>query len=360
MKIRTRFLMILVVLVMVCGAGFGAVSAQDAEMVDVTQVGFLVIDLAPLFIGIQNGYFADEGLNMEFVEIDSGQLGVGAVVTGLADFVDLGVEDVVTLQAEGKDVVLVYSMVNSLTMDMVVSTSALEERGVTRESPLEERYAALEGLTFGISRPGAPTELYPKWFLTQAGLNPDTDAEFVAVGGGSALLAALETGQIDAYMLSAPTPIIAEQEGVGQILIMNSAGDVPEFADFAFESITVRREFAEENPGVVEGYSRAMDRANQFLIEHTDEAVQILQENYFPDTDIETVRISLVGTLPAINPDGDLSEEAIANQLQVLIDLGALEEMPDTAEGVLWTNQYNPDTLPDTLGEAEAEATAAS
>ena len=89
MKIRTRFLMILVVLVMVCGASFSGVSAQDAEMVDVTQVGFLVIDLAPLFIGIQNGYFADEGLNMEFVEIDSGQLGVGAVVTGLADFVDL-------------------------------------------------------------------------------------------------------------------------------------------------------------------------------------------------------------------------------------------------------------------------------
>src|SRR5688500_11099802 len=140
MKIRTRFLMILAILVMVCGAGFGDVSAQDAELTDVTQVGFLVIDLAPLFIGIENGYFADEGLNMEVVEIDSCQLGVGAVVTGLADFVDLGVEDVVTLQAEGKDVVLVYSMVNSLTMDMVVSTSALEERGVTRESPLEDRY----------------------------------------------------------------------------------------------------------------------------------------------------------------------------------------------------------------------------
>ncbi len=351
--LRQRLVTVVLVLLVALGVGVGAGSAQE-ELVDVTQVGFLVIDLAPLFIGIQNGYFADEGLEMEFVEIDSGQLGVGAVVTGLADFVDLGVEDVVLLQQEGQDVILVYSMVDNLTMDMVVRTEVLEEAGVSRESPLEERYAALEGLTFGITRPGAPTELYPRWFLTQAGLNPDTDATFVAVGSGAALLAALETGQIDAYMLSAPTPYAAQNAGFGQILIQNSAGDVPQFSDFAFESITVRREFAEANPEVIEGYARAMDRANQFLIENTEEALQIIQENYFPDTDMETLRISLEATIPAINPDGDLSEQALINQLQVLIDLGLLEAMPDTSEGILWTNEYNPDTIDETALMAEA------
>jgi ABC-type nitrate/sulfonate/bicarbonate transport system substrate-binding protein len=352
--LRQKFLILVLVFVMVLGVGFGTTTAQQ-ELTDVTQVGFLVVDIAPLLIGIENGYFADEGLNMRYVEIDSGQLGVGAVYTGLADFVDLGVEDVVDLQAQGKDVILVYSMVDNLTMDMVVRNEVLEEKGITHDSSLEDRYAALQGMTFGITRPGAPTELYPKWFLTQAGLNPDTDANFVAVGSGAALLAALESGQIDAYMLSAPTPYTAQNEGIGTILIQNSAGDVPQFSDFAFESITVRRQFAEEHPELVEGYSRAMDRANQFLLEHTDEALTILHDKYFPDTDMDTLRISLEATLPAINPDGDLSEQAIINQLQVLIDLGIIESMPDTSEGVLWTNQYNPKTL-----GAEAEATPAS
>jgi ABC-type nitrate/sulfonate/bicarbonate transport system substrate-binding protein len=327
--------------------GVVGVAAQDDRPEPVTQVGFLVIDLAPLFIGIHNGYFLEEGLDMEFVEIDSGQLGVSAVVTGLADFVDLGVEDVVGLQAQDRDIVMIYSMVDSLTMDLVVRTEVLEEKGVSRESALEDRYAALEGLTFGITRPGAPTELYPKWFLIQAGLDPDTDAEFVAVGGGAALLAALETGQIDAYMLSAPTPIVAEQAGFGQILIMNSAGDVPEFSAFAFESVVVRREWAEENPEFVEGYARAMDRANQFIIDNTEESAEIIQSTYFPDSDLDTVLISLEALLPAVRPDGELSEDGVRNQLQVVDDLGLLEEMPDTSEGVLWTNDFNPDTLPD-------------
>src|SRR2546423_9131455 len=118
------------------------VTAQK-ELTDVTEVGFLVIDIAPVLIGVQKGYFKDEGLNMKFVEIDSGQLGVGAVATGLAQFVDLGVDDVVDLQKNKKDVVLVYSMVNSLTMDMVVRKEVLQQKGVTPQSPLKDRFAAL-------------------------------------------------------------------------------------------------------------------------------------------------------------------------------------------------------------------------
>lgn len=351
----SRFMLTVMLILVLSVSVTGFASAQDTPA-DVAQAGFLVIDLAPLFIGIENGYFADEGLNMSFVEIDSGALGVAALMGGSAQFVDMGVMDVVTLQEQDQDVILVYSMVNSLTMDMVVRNEVLEEKGVTADSPLEERFAALAGLTFGITRPTAPTELYPKWFMLQAGLNPDTDAEFVAVGGGAALLAALETGQIDAYMLSAPTPYMAENAGFATVFIQNSAGDVPQFRDYAFESIVVTREWAEANPELVEAYARAMDRANQFLYENTDEALAILGEKYFPDTDPETLRISLEATLPAINPDGDLSEEAIINQLQVLIDLGEFDEMPDTSEGVLWTNQYNPDSLTDDFGAEATEA----
>jgi len=339
---RTKLIALLMVLVIL--SGLLPTSAPKAqELTDVTQVGFLVIDLAPMFIGIEKGYFKEEGLNLRFVEIDSGQLGVGAVATGLAQFVDLGVEDILDLQAQKKDVVLMYSMVNSLTMDMVVRNEVLEKKGVSRKSPIKERFAALKGMKIGITRPGAPTQLYPKWFLQQAGLDPEKDAEFVTIGNGAALLAALEAGKIDAYMLSAPTPILAEQKGFAKLFIMNSAGDVPQTKEFAFESIAVLRKWAEANPKAVEGYSRAMDKANKFLVDNTEEAVKIIKDKYFPDTDIETVRISLKALLPAMNPEGKLSEEGIKNQLQVAKDLGSLKEMPDTSEGKLWTNKWNPD-----------------
>jgi ABC-type nitrate/sulfonate/bicarbonate transport system substrate-binding protein len=346
MKDVKRLVILVIVALLVSGL---PLSAQDDAPVHVVQAGFLVTTISPVFIAIENGYFLDEGLDLEFVEIDSGQLGVSALMTGLAEFSDLGVEDVANLQAQDQDVVLVYSMVNSLTMNLVVRTEVLEEKGVSRESPLEERFASLEGMIFGITRPGAPTDLYPRWLMMQAGLDPETDAEFVAIGGGAALLAALETGQIDAYLLSPPTPFIAEQEGFGQILIMNSSGDVPEFRDFAFTSTVVAREWAEANPELVEAYSRAVDRGYQFMIDNTDEAVQILNESYFPDTDPAVLRIGIDATLSAMRADGEFTEQAIINQLQVLDEIGELEAMPDTSEGVLWTNQYNPDTLDDEM-----------
>ncbi len=72
MQLRNRVVALVLTLVLTfCLIAPQSASAQD-DLVDVSQAGFLVIDLAPLFIGIENGYFADEGLNMSFVEIDSG------------------------------------------------------------------------------------------------------------------------------------------------------------------------------------------------------------------------------------------------------------------------------------------------
>ncbi len=340
----------------------GAVNASPAQQtapVKVKEAGFLVTTIAPVFIAIQNGYFLDEGLDLEYVEIDSGALGAMAITTGLAQFTDLGVSDVINLQAQGKDPILVYSIVNSLTMNLVVRNEVLEKLGISRQSPIEDRMKALKGMTIGITRPGAPTDLYPRYMMQSVGLNPDTDASFVAIGGGSALLAALESGQIDAYLLSPPTPFIAEQDGKGTILIMNSEGDVPKFRDFAFTSTAVSKAWAEANPTLVEGYSRALHRAYQFMVEHNDEAIQILHDKYFPDTDLATLKISINATMSAMKPDGHFSEAAIQNQVDVLKAIGALDSTPDTAEGGIWTNQWNPD-LPADMLTATAEATAAS
>lgn len=344
MKLWTKFLVVASLLMLVLAGPFAA-AAQDEELFPVTQAGFLVTTMAPVLIALENGYFEDEGIDFEFVEIDSGALGAAAVASGLAQFSDFSLKDVSTMQSQGEDVVMVYNLVNSLTMNLVMRTEVADELGITRESPLEDRFAALSGLTIGITRPGAPTDLYPRWMLQQVGLDPDTSAEFVAIGGGPALLAALETGQIDAYLLSPPTPQIAEAEGFGRIVIMNTSGDVPEFRDYAFTSTVTSRAFAEEHPEIVEAYSRALDSAMVFLKENLDEAAAILEEKYFPTDDFETFKNGLQATVNAMLVEGAFTEQAIINQSQILLDLGELEEMPDTSEGVLWTNAYNPDTV---------------
>ena len=41
-----------------------------------------------------------------------------------------------------------------------------------RDTPLAARYAALKGLTIGITRPGAPTDVFARYFLVRAGAQP--------------------------------------------------------------------------------------------------------------------------------------------------------------------------------------------
>src|SRR5262245_38864653 len=182
----------------------GAPLAQAQAPVKVKQAGFKVIDLAVPFVAKAQGFFEKNGLDWEYVEIDSGKLGVAALLSGNAQFTDFGLDDVAALQKEGKDPILVYSMVNSLTMDMVMRNDVMEKQRLTATAPLADKLKGLKGLTFGITRPGAVTQLFPTYLLRKAGFDPEKDATFVQIGGGQALVAAMKAKRIDAFMLSAP------------------------------------------------------------------------------------------------------------------------------------------------------------
>jgi NitT/TauT family transport system substrate-binding protein len=313
----------------------------QAQSTKLKQAGFKVIDLAVPFLAQAKGFFKRHGVDWDYVEIDSGKLGVSALLSRNVQFVDLGVDDVAGLQKEGKDPILVYSMVNSLTMDLVVRNDVLGRLGVRPFSPLPAKLKALKGLSFGITRPGAVTQLFPQYLLRKAGYNPEKDATFVQIGGGQALVAAMKARKIDAFMLSAPAPYLLERDKVGTVLIKNSAGQGPkEFADFAFESIATLKSWALQNSKVVEAYVKSLNEANAWMRTNRDEAVRLLKA-YFPETDEGTLRLSFNALIPAVRKDGKLDETGVRNQIDVLKAIGAIDYSPDTKEGVLWTNHYH-------------------
>ena len=105
--------------------------------------------------------------------------------------------------------------------DLVVRNAVLQRLGVQPSSPLPAKLKALKGLSFGITRPGAVTQLFPQYLLRKAGYDPEKDATFVQIGGGQALIAAMKAQKIDAFMLSAPAPYVLERDKVGTVLIKN-------------------------------------------------------------------------------------------------------------------------------------------
>jgi NitT/TauT family transport system substrate-binding protein len=301
---------------------------------------FKVLYLWPLFVGIEKGFFAEEGLDLSWLEVGSGPLGTASLVSGNAQFTDMGISDAANLYAQGREMLLVYRLMRRITLDLVVRKEVVDRLGLSRDMPIADRYAALKGLNIGITQPGAITDIVARFYLKQAGLDPDRDANIVPVGGAAALAAALRTGQIDTYLLSPPTPHQLELEGIGSIIIKSSAGDVPDLDGVPFASVAVTKEFADSKPELVEAYVRGIRKSIAYGRANREDALAITQK-YFADTPAEIIALSWDALLPAISDDGLFTESGNQRYLQLYADVGQLQGgMPPIQDGILWTNRF--------------------
>lgn len=322
-------------------AACGGDSAGQGGRTALTVTSLPSAFLAPLYIAEKDGTFQREGLDVTIVELQSGADGVPAVVSGSAQVADMGFDDLATLAAEGeKSLVMVHNLVRRVTFTLVMNPNMARERGVSRASPIEQRYAALKGLRLGVTSRGAASDRYLRYYLREAGLDPEKDAEIIAIGDGSSLLAALETKQIDAYQLSPPTPYVAEAEGFGTILIDGAAGDVPALADFAYTGFAANRAWAEENPETVGAFTRALNSAMDKVQADTAAAAEQIAERMSAD-DLGILEQTLDALLPALSRDGCFDAESIRTTLATMHDVGITPAEGDPAEGALWTNDYN-------------------
>jgi NitT/TauT family transport system substrate-binding protein len=303
------------------------------------QTGFRVLYMAPVFIAMEKGFFAEEGVDFSFTEISSGALGPATVISGEAQISDTDPLAAADLLKEGKSTLMFYNLVKRVTLDLIIRNEVIQKTGVSRFSSLQRRYAALKGLNIGITRPGAPTDVFPRYFLIKIGANPDRDANLIQVGGVPGLAAAFRSGRIDGFMLSPPLPQTLEREGLGQIIIRNTAGDVPEFRNLTYVGFFTTADYAKRNAAALKAFSKAIRKATDWMKNNKGEALRILGARYFQDTPADSLALSMDAILPAISTDGTFTEAGIQNYLDIFRTVGQTVNA-SSKEGVLWTNDY--------------------
>ena len=324
-----------------CGGGDEKKGGAGGELTKVQVASAPNVFLSALYVAKDEGYFEKEGVDAQIVEIEAGTDSVAALVSGNAQIADVGFDDLIELAEEGEEgLVMSHNILNRVTLTLVMDKQKAAELDVTRDTPLKERYAALKGLRLGVTSPGAPTDKYMRYYLRQAGLSPEKDAEIVPLGGGSSLLAALESGQIDAFQLSPPTPYVAEKEGFGTVLIDGPAGDIEEFSDFLYTAFAANKEWADENPAAAQGFSRALNKGMTKIQEDPDAAAkQILDQ--LGTEDLEVTKRTLKALLPALSKDGCFDEQSVKTALDTMLQTKIIESAGDPKEGVFWSNEYN-------------------
>ena len=200
-----------------------------------------------LWIAYEAGYYREQGLDVELVNIVGNVPAMQAMVAGQVQLGGLDPGGAIQASLSGPDLVMLFAGVNRLPYAVMTQ-------------PIIQEPSALRGKTIGITRLGSSSHTAARLALEKWGLVPDVDVALRQLGDPPGILAGMQAGQIDAGLISPPTTTLAREAGYHQLFDLAVEG--PEYP-----SITVGglRPWIQANDEAVRRFGRAYVQAMQRL-----------------------------------------------------------------------------------------------
>jgi NitT/TauT family transport system substrate-binding protein len=190
---RFQFISLLSSALLLCT---GIPARPQTERIRISATGRSFTQL-PIRIAEVKGYYRQEGLEIEYIQM-AGQLATTSLFGGHVDATTAFSSSAVGV-VRGFDAKGVIVFCDKPTF-VLVSRSQIRS------------VAELKGMKIAVSSFGSSGDLITRKILTHYGLNPARDTVTLALGQASVRLAALQTGAVDAAVLSTPENILDRQK----------------------------------------------------------------------------------------------------------------------------------------------------
>jgi len=286
-----------------------APAGEELTQIDVGVVP--VVDVAPLYLGIEQGFFEEEGLDVRPAVAQGGAAIIPAVVNGDQQ---IGFSNIVSLligQTEDLPVQVISQGIQA-TDDPENDTAAVAVPGDSDIQSVQD----LEGKTIAINTLRNISELTVSTALEGEGVDVST-VSFVEVPLPD-MVGQLEAGQVDAAGLVEPFVTTGKDAGF-RMLIYDRVATEPEMTVATYFT---SNQFMESDPEVVEAFVRAMHRSLEYATENPEEARQAIAEyTEIPPDVLERVVLPLWQT--------DLNEDSIDLIAELMVTTGITEDEPD-------------------------------
>jgi NitT/TauT family transport system substrate-binding protein len=231
----------------------------------------------PFYVALGANYFADEGLDVEIVGLNSGTAMAAAIAGGGADVAPLAMTHAVTSGAQGGGLVATSALFNVYPNSVVLTKEAIAKSGITSGMPLDEKIKRLAGLTLGITAPGGASDIQIRKMLLTRGLDPDKVVKLQPLGNQAAMLAAVQKKAVDGFVMSSPVDEIAQQRGTGIIAINPFAEPIPELAEVPYSVWGTSRTTLQKRPAVIAASLRAITKAIKLAAESPEETLRVMR-----------------------------------------------------------------------------------
>jgi NitT/TauT family transport system substrate-binding protein len=221
------------------------------------------VQFAPFYVAIANGYFADEGIKINF-DYSFDVNGVALTGAGAVSFAVATGDQVLLARAQGLPVVYVFATYQQYPVSVMAKTT----EHVHGPADLRGKKIGLPALI------GAPY-IGLQALLFSAGLTTN-DVTLESIGYSQ--VEALATNREDAvvgYSNNEPIQLRARGYKITELR-------VADYAQLAADGIITNEMTIAKNPGLVRGMVRAMARGVAYTIAHPDQAYAICMK-YVPD-----------------------------------------------------------------------------
>jgi ABC-type nitrate/sulfonate/bicarbonate transport system substrate-binding protein len=255
---------------------------------------------------VQKGFYRDEGLRVELI-LMAAPVASRALLAGETHFAAVG----------------------GATMPAVIQGAPLRFLFSTFNRPLYWLYSrpdikdvrGLKGKKVSVSGIGSGPDSLFRDLLKRNGLEPGRDVAILGVGSNPTLLASLQTGSVDASMLSPPFTFLAEDAGFRELVSFVKQDRVE-----VQGSVVVREALLESDPSLVEKFLRGTLRGFYFARNERAGTIPILAriQNIKEDLAAKTYDVAR----SAMTLDGTLTDESQRKALEIVLERLAVKDPP--------------------------------
>ena len=289
-------------------------TTKTNEKVTLAEVAHTVF-YAPMYVAIENGYFKEEGIDIDLILTSGADKVTAALLSGDADIGFSGSEATIYVYNGGeKDYLKTFAQLTQKDGTFLVSRKKIKNFSLND----------LKGKSIIGGRAAGMPEMTLEYALKQNGIDPrsdvdiDTSIEFAAMSG------AFIGGQGDFVTLFEPTASMIEREGYGYVVasVGELGGVVP------YTSYSARISYLESHKDLIKNFNAAIQKGLDFVHTHSDREVAEVVLKQFPDsslTEIESAikRYRSSETWPKTTK---FSKKSFDHLQDIMIDYGELKE----------------------------------
>ncbi len=273
MSIRKGIVFFLSLVLVLILALTGCNASKQSSKVRLWEVTHSIF-YAPQYVAIYEGYFEEEGIEIELYNGGGADKVMTAVLAGQADIGFMGPEASIYVYNEGKeDHAVVFAQLTQKDGSFLVG----------RNPEPDFKWENLKGTTIIGGRKGGVPAMALEYVLRNHGLVPNEDLEFLTNIQFDLMAGAFTGGTGDYVALFEPVGSTLELEGSGHVVasIGAAAGDLP------YTAYAAKKSFIEKNEELIVRFTRAIYKGQQFVKENTPERIAEVIKPAFPDTNPE-------------------------------------------------------------------------